>query len=163
MAELWDAYDKNFNKIENTTLVRGEPIPDGIYHLVSEVIVKHTDGSYLLMQRDFRKHHGGEWEVTAGGSALQGENGLEAAIRELKEETGLSAGEMQEITRVVHDGQHSIYIIYLCVSDFDKNSVVLQEGETIDYKWVDKETFEKIDENELAARRTLEAIREYNL
>ena len=40
---------------------------------------------------------------------------------------------------------------------------VLQEGETIDYKWVDKETFEKIDENELAARRTLEAIREYNL
>ena len=88
MAELWDAYDKKFNKIENTTLVRGETIPDGIYHLVSEVIVKHTDGSYLLMQRDLRKHHGGEWEVTAGGSALQGENGLEAAIRELKEETG---------------------------------------------------------------------------
>ena len=90
MAELWDAYDKKFNKIENTTLVRGEIIPDGIYHLVSEVIVKHTDGSYLLMQRDLRKHHGGEWEVTAGGSALQGENGLEAAIRELKEETGLN-------------------------------------------------------------------------
>ena len=41
MAELWDAYDKKFNKIENTTLVRGETIPDGIYHLVSEVIVKH--------------------------------------------------------------------------------------------------------------------------
>ena len=115
------------------------------------------------MQRDFRKHHGGEWKVTDGGSALQGENGLEAAIRELREETGLSADEMKEITRVVHDGQHSLYIIYLCVSDFDKNSVVLQEGETIDYKWVDKETFEKIDENELAARRTLEAIKEYNL
>ena len=115
------------------------------------------------MQRDLRKHHGGEWEVTAGGSALQGENGLEAAISELKEETGLNADKMKEITRVVHDGHHSLYIIYLCVSDFDKNSVVLQEGETIDYKWVDKETFEKIDENELAARRTLEAIREYDL
>ena len=70
---------------------------------------------------------------------------------------------MKEITRVVHDGHHSLYIIYLCVSDFDKNSVVLQEGERIDYKWGDKETVEKIDENELAARRTLEAIREYNL
>lgn len=81
MAELWDAYDKKSNKIENTTLVRGGTIPDGIYHLVSEVIVKHTDGSYLLMQRDLRKHHVGEWKVTAGGSALQGENGLEA-IRE---------------------------------------------------------------------------------
>ena len=63
MAELWDAYDKKFNKIENTTLVRGEAIPDGIYHLVSEVIVKHTDGSYLLMQRDLRKHHGGNGKL----------------------------------------------------------------------------------------------------
>ena len=29
MAELWDAYNKNFNKIENKTLIRGESIPDG--------------------------------------------------------------------------------------------------------------------------------------
>ena len=41
------------------------------------------------MQRDLRKHHGGEWKVSAGGSALQGENGLVAAIWELKEETGI--------------------------------------------------------------------------
>lgn len=56
MAELWDAYDKKFNKIENTTLVRGETIPDGIYHLVSEVIVKHTDGSYFFnsVSRSFK-------------------------------------------------------------------------------------------------------------
>lgn len=31
--EYWDTYDKNLNKIKNKTLVRGEPIPDGIYHL----------------------------------------------------------------------------------------------------------------------------------
>lgn len=44
------------------------------------------------------------------------ENGLEAAIRELKEETGLNAGKMKEITRVVHDGHHSLYIIlFMCV------------------------------------------------
>lgn len=52
--------------------------------------------------------------------------------------------------------------IYVCLIS-TKTRLFLQEGETIDYKWVDKETFEKIDENELAARRTLEAIREYNL
>ena len=52
--ELWDAYDVNFNKIEGKTLVRGEPVPDGVCHLVCDIIVKHTDGTYLLM------HHGGK-------------------------------------------------------------------------------------------------------
>ena len=121
MAELWDAYNKNFNKIENKTLIRGESIPDGAYHLVSEIVVKHTDGSYLLMQRDFRKHHGGKWELTAGGSALQGEDELE------------------------------------------KDSIVLQEGETIGYKWVDKETMFKLDGNELASSRTLEIVKKLDL
>lgn len=32
MSEIWDAYDKHFNKIDNITLVRGEQIPDGIFH-----------------------------------------------------------------------------------------------------------------------------------
>ena len=84
--ELWDAYDMNLNKIKDKTLIRGEAVPDGMYHLVCEVIVKHTDGTYLLMQRDKNKHYGEYWEATAGGSALQGENPIECATRELREE-----------------------------------------------------------------------------
>ena len=71
--ELWDAYDKDFNKIKNRTLIRGQRIPKGLFHLVCDILVKHTDGTYLLMQRDKRKHFGGMWEATAGGSALQNE------------------------------------------------------------------------------------------
>ena len=37
--EVWDAYNKEFEKIEGMTLIRGEAIPDGVYHLVSDVIV----------------------------------------------------------------------------------------------------------------------------
>ena len=80
--ELWDAYNRNFEKIEGVTLIRGEKVPEGVYHLVSEVIVKHTDGEYLLMQRDSRKHFGGMWEATAGGSAVQGEEIGRASCRE---------------------------------------------------------------------------------
>ncbi|EFM29673.1 hypothetical protein HMPREF9352_1049 [Streptococcus gallolyticus subsp. gallolyticus TX20005] len=68
--ELWDAYDAHLNVIEGQILVRVEKIPCGVYHLVSEVIVKHSDGTYLLTQRDPRKNLGGMWEATAGGSAL---------------------------------------------------------------------------------------------
>lgn len=52
--EVWDAYNRQFERIEGVSLVRGETIPDGVYHLVSDVIVRHIDGEYLLMQRDSR-------------------------------------------------------------------------------------------------------------
>jgi len=42
--------------------------------------VKHIDGSYLIMQRDYGKHYGGKWELTAGGSALKGEKPIECAF-----------------------------------------------------------------------------------
>ncbi len=138
--ELWDAYDKNLRKIDGKTLIRGEEIPDGVYHLVCDVIVRHADGEYLLMQRDLRKHHGGMWEATAGGSALQGEAPLECANRELREETGIDADELYELGITIHHARRSIYAEYLCITRCDKNAIVLQDGETQAYKWVDRET-----------------------
>ena len=96
--ERWDAYDADFHRVEGKSLVRGEPIPDGLYHIVCDVLVRHTDGSYLLMLRDPRKHSGGMWEASAGGSALQGEAPMACAVRELREETGL-CGRMTEVGR----------------------------------------------------------------
>lgn len=142
MIEKWDAYDKYFNKIADGSLIRGEVIPDGVYHLVGEIIVKHTDGTYLLMQRDYKKQFGGKWELTAGGSALQGESPLECAIRELREETGIVCSDLKELKRVVHDG----------------HSIVLQEGETVDYKWVNREDILKMGEDTLASSRALECM-----
>ena len=52
--EIWDAYDRQGAKT-GTDLIRGEKIGEGLYHLVCEVVVRHADGEYLLLQRDFRK------------------------------------------------------------------------------------------------------------
>ena len=108
--ELWDAYNSSFHKIENVTLVRGEPIPKDIFHLVCDILVKHADGMFLLMKRDPKKHFGGMWEATAGGSALAGENPLQCAIRELREETGIISTDLIEVGREVNNKTHSIYI-----------------------------------------------------
>ncbi len=59
--ELWDAYDKDFKKIQGVTLIRGEEIPEGFFHLVCDIIVRHIDGSYLIMKRDKSKRRGGAW------------------------------------------------------------------------------------------------------
>ncbi|WP_278306925.1 NUDIX hydrolase [Butyrivibrio fibrisolvens] len=142
------------------TLIRGEEIPDGVFHLVSEIIVKHTDGTYLLMQRDSRKHLGGMWEATAGGSALQGEDTLTSAFRELSEETGIKANKLTEVGRVLHHLHKTIYVDYLCETGVDKNSVALQEGETSAYKWVTAEELRLMQRSELATQRMLNFIEE---
>jgi hypothetical protein len=56
----------------------------------------------------------------------------------LREETGIISCNLQEIKRIVHDGHHSLYVEYLCITDWDKNAIILQDGETVAYKWVDK-------------------------
>ena len=106
-TEIWDAYDENFNLIEGVTLKRGEKISDGVYHLVCDIIVRHTDGDYLIVQRDARKHYGGMWEASAGGSAFAGESPLQCAARELFEETGIRTDTLTEVGRVVDDECHS--------------------------------------------------------
>ena len=151
--EKWDGYDGHLNKIEGLTLIRGEGRPDGIFHLVCEIIVKHADGTYLLMRRDKRKHLGGMWESTAGGSALQGEDPLICAIRELQEETGIVANELTEIGRVLHHGHQTYYVDYLCNTDVDKGSIILQEGETSAYKWVTYDELRRMSRDEIATQR----------
>lgn len=158
--ELWDAYDSKLNKIDGVTLVRGEQIPDGYFHLCSEIIVRHTDGTYLIMQRDKRKHLGGMWEATAGGSALQGEDPLSCARRELFEETGIESDELIEIGRVLHYSHKTYYVDYLCITDADKNSIVLQDGETSAFKWVTAKELHSMSRNELATMRQLNFIEE---
>lgn len=158
MDEFWDAYDEHFRKIEHSVLKRGDPIPDGMYHLVTDVVVKHQDGTFLLMQRDLSKHLGGFWELTAGGSAIQGEEPDICAVRELQEETGILACALQELGRTVCESRHTIYVEYLCDTDCRKDSVVLQKGETIGYRWVDRQTLVNEFGCSLASDRTLKLL-----
>ena len=137
--EIWDGYNKD-GTLAGVDIIRGEPIPKGVWHLVCEVLVRHVDGDYLLMQRDFSKpNFGGFYEATAGGSALKGEDALTCAKRELLEETGIQALSLVEIGRFV--SARTIYHHFLCTTDCDKSSVRLQEGETISYKWVSESEF----------------------
>lgn len=136
--EIWDAYDKNGVKV-GVDLIRGEQIPDGLYHLVSEIILRHTDGSFLAMQRDFAKpNYPGLFEITAGGSALKDETPIDGAKRELFEETGIRCSEIEEVYRLCDDNNQCIYYGYYCVTDYDKASVKLQRGETVSYRWIDE-------------------------
>ena len=137
--EIWDAFFPDGTKA-GIDLVRGEPVPEGLCHMVCDILVKHEDGDYLLMQRDWNKPaYPGRFETTAGGSALKGEEPLPCAKRELFEETGIDRGVFTEIGRARRE--ECLYTMYLCETDFPKDKITLQEGETIAYKWLSKEAF----------------------
>ena len=137
--EIWDGYYRD-GSLANVDLIRDEPIPEGLYHLVCDVLVRHRDGDYLLMLRDPAKpNYGGRYEATAGGSALKGEDPLSCTKRELMEETGIRADSLTELGRFI--ASDTLYRQYLCVTDRRKDSIALQPGETVGYKWLKESEF----------------------
>ena len=143
--EIWDLYDRDGKRTGKTwerTFGGHKKIPDGYFHMVVDILVQHVDGTYLLTKRDMSKDvYPGYWEAGAGGSAIAGEEPVEAAKRELFEETGLTPKSMELVSHVFRETSHSMFYSYFAIVDADKDSVVLQEGETVDYKWVDAKGF----------------------
>lgn len=138
--ELWDAYHAD-GTLAGFDLIRGETIPEGFYHLVCNTVIKHEDGTYLMMQRSLEKEIlPGKWEIGAGGSVLKGENRVQGALREIREETGIVEGELEEIYCFVHEKYRTIYCGFLYTTSCKKDCVQLQESETIAYKWISRQS-----------------------
>ncbi|MBQ9080817.1 MAG: NUDIX hydrolase [Clostridia bacterium] len=139
--EIWDAYTRD-GVLTDKKLIRGEPIGDGLYHIVCEVLVRHADGSYLCMKRaESKPAYPGYYETSAGGSATVGETPLMCIKRELFEETGIVCDDFIQVAHTIVDRSHTIYHTYVCTVDIDKSSVILQDGETVAYKWMDEDEF----------------------
>lgn len=159
--EIWDGYFED-ETLAGVDLVRGQAIPKGLLHIVSEIIVRHEDGDYLLMQRDLKKEtYPGLYEASAGGSVLKGETPLEGAARELKEETGIQAKSLTQIYRKVNSKGNAIHYGYLCHVDGEKDRICLQEGETIGYRWLNKEEFLKFADSKEFVPSGRERLSEY--
>ena len=163
--ELWDLYDRNGNKTGEIWERRHGNymnIPEGRYHIVSDILVQHRDGTYLLTKRHIDKDvYPGYWEASAGGSAQLGEGPEECAKRELFEETGILCDSFELVRITFSDRSPSLIYSYVALVDCDKNSVVLQEGETTEYKWVDAVGLIEYAESELAIRTSVERYKSF--
>ncbi len=87
-AEIWDLYSEN-REFLGRDHVRGEQLPIDGYHLVVHVWIRNSKGEYLISQRSAnRPRYPLMWECV-GGSVIKGEDSLQGAIREVKEEVGI--------------------------------------------------------------------------
>ena len=141
--EIWDLYDEKGNKTGETwERSRALEIPEGRYHIVCDILIRHLDGDFLLTLRDSRKEmYPGCWEASAGGSALAGETPEEGARREMLEETGLKTEKLELISITRKPESRSAVYAFIAIVDSAKDSVLLQEGETVDYQWINPTAF----------------------
>ena len=87
--ELWDLYNEH-RELTGRDHIRGEEVPQGFYHLVVHIWIRNSKGEYLISQRSAdRPAYPLMWECV-GGSVTKGEDSLTGALRETKEEVGLT-------------------------------------------------------------------------
>lgn len=144
--ELWDIYDENRN-LTGRTHRRGDPLAKGDYHLVVHVWLQNSKGEYLLTKRTPNKGFPNMWE-SPGGSALSGDDSLMAAMREAKEETGLSVLPENGKCILNLSREDAFVDIWFFRQDFGLENVILQENETCDAMYATKQEILKMRENE---------------
>lgn len=133
--EYWDTYFKDGSK-SGLIVKKGEKLPPGHFHIIVETLVKHCDGTYLVMQRDYnKKEYPGLYEGSAGGSLISGETKVEGAIREVREETGLIINEVSPIYYFMSEEDGVISQGYIAIISGTKDITYLK-GETINHKWL---------------------------
>lgn len=139
--ETWDLYDKDRIKLDKT-MIRGNKIPEGCFHLVVESIIVNSSNQILIQKRHpEKKGWPGKWEFSCGGSATIGDSSLEAITREIKEEIGIDLNSKNVKDIVYNSFEQSHYDFYFIKQDVDINDVVMQESEVVNVMWT---TFENV-------------------
>ena len=129
-GEMWDVYDSE-RRPTGRLHRRGDILAEGDYHIVVHVWMRNSKGEFLITKRSPNKGFPNMWETT-GGSALAGDDSLTAALREVKEETGLSLDPARGRMIYTYRGSDYFVDVWLFEQDFDLDDVVLLEGETCD-------------------------------
>lgn len=134
--EYWDLFDEQRVYVGKTHL-RGDRMPEGLYHLVVHAWIMDVEGRFLISQRQKGRTDELKWERT-GGSVLAGETSLEGALREVKEELGLDLSKVTPIflKSVKREQWHDFYDAWLFIVKADELQVKINPVEVKTYRWV---------------------------
>ncbi len=154
-AEVWDLYSEN-REFLGRDHIRGEQLPIDGYHLVVHVWIRNSKGEYLISQRSAnRSRYPLMWECV-GGSVIKGEDSLQGAIREVKEEVGIDLepdkGQVL-LTKVrkIMEGKivNDIVDVWLFDYDGEVNLSDATTDEVAQVTWMDREQIRDLHEQKM--------------
>lgn len=137
--ELWDIYTRDRQKTGKLHR-RGDKMKAGEYHVAVHVCIFNSKNQLLIQQRTpFRKDWANMWDLSAVGSAIQGENSSEAAEREVLEELGIKLELSEHRPRFTINFGEGFDDYYIVEKDIEISELHLQKEEVQAVKWAGKE------------------------
>ena len=137
--EKFDLYTADREKT-GRTMVRGESTPEGFYRLVVHICIFDSRGRMLIQQRQpFKRGWSNLWDVSVGGCAVAGDSSREAAVRELREELGLSVDLTGVRPVLTVSFRHGFDDYYIVNRDVSLSELTLQQEEVQAVRWAGKE------------------------
>ena len=142
--EFWDICDSEGN-LTGRTVPKGTAFGEGEYHLAMEAWIVNSNGQILIQRRaESCEVLGGVWGLTTG-RMVSGEDTRMGAVREIREELGLSveAKSLRHLLRVARPN-HLVWDVYALSMNVDLKDLTLQPEEVAEARWVEEATFRRM-------------------
>ena len=135
--EIFDLYDARRRPL-GCAMRRGEPVPPGCFHLVSDVLFLNSKGETLLQLRSHEKANRPDTWSISGGHAVQGEDSAAACRREVGEELGFlpDMRKGRVLWTKTSAQQGTIWDVYLFCQDVPEEQMRLQKEEVQAVRWI---------------------------
>ena len=145
---------------DKVTVVNGTSYREIVEHNGGAVLAAITDEGRMVMVRQYRKPAGKVMFEVPAGKIDPGEDPIVTAGRELKEETGYTAGDIRYLARFYTSVGYSEEVLYLYLCrDLEPGETDFDENEALDIEERDiEELHEMVMRGEIDDAKTLIAI-----
>ena len=135
--EYWDVFDENMNKTGRIINYK-EKLKIGEYHLSIHLWIENTDKRYLIQKREkTMRVFPDMWSIVTGG-VMSGESGMDAVIREAKEEIGIDLKKEYLDKLGIVKREYDFVEVWKATDNISLNNLILQANEVSEVKLFSK-------------------------
>lgn len=160
MAEIWDVYDINENKLNKTVERDADVLLEGEYHLSVDVWIVNSQNQFLIQKRSHNKKLFPDmWECSAGGAVISEEDSYQGCIREIQEELGITPD--MENARMIHKfvrNKNALVNVWLIRQDVNIKDIKLQKEEVSDIKYASVDDIKRMLDNKIYVPVVMEGL-----